>query len=199
MLTVDGQVKDRVEGLGIGATTTFRSAVTSPSSCAHPCPRSPPGDLVAPDARPRRPAARSVASDRHWSRPPLVPQPRGARGPEVLLAGPCSVVPAEGTLERVWDEAPGLFGQAVRTTIGRLARRPRRFHPRPDCLDRAQQGQRPSEDHGSAETRRDIRQLPLRVACRQHVAGVRVDSDLLRSLDRVVGGEDGRGRRDGVA
>ena len=121
MLTAASTIRDRVEGLGLGAddylTKPFdfdelvariralarRSTPPLPPSLSH-------GDLSIDPAR--RAAARGQAR--------LTLSPKEFAVLEYLLAAEGRVVSAEELLERVWDEAANPFTTTVKTTIGRL-------------------------------------------------------------------------------
>jgi DNA-binding response OmpR family regulator len=121
MLTAAGTVRDRVEGLGIGAddylpkpcdftelVARIRALVRRPGTALPPTLTH--GDLQLDPSH--RIATRA---DR-----PLPLNPKEFAILEVLLARPGVVVSAEEIIERVWDEAADPFSQAVRTTISRL-------------------------------------------------------------------------------
>jgi DNA-binding response OmpR family regulator len=121
MLTAARSVKDRVEGLGLGADDYLpkpfdfaelvarvralarRAGVLLPVSLSH-------GDLSMDPAR--RVAVRA------GRRLPLTPKELAVL--EYLLAADGRPVPAEELLERVWDEAADPFTSTVKTTIRRL-------------------------------------------------------------------------------
>jgi DNA-binding response OmpR family regulator len=121
MLTAASTVRDRVEGLGLGADDYLvkpfdfaervariraigrRPAASLPPVLAH-------GDLIVDPAR--RVAVRG------GRRLDLSPKEFGLL--EVLLAAGSRVVPAEELLERVWDEAADPFTTAVKQTMRRL-------------------------------------------------------------------------------
>jgi DNA-binding response OmpR family regulator len=121
MLTAARSVKDRVEGLGLGADDYLpkpfdfaelvarvralarRASVPLPVSLTH-------GDLNMDPAR--RVAVRA------GRRLPLTPKELAVL--EYLLAADGRPVPAEELLERVWDEAADPFTSTVKTTIRRL-------------------------------------------------------------------------------
>jgi DNA-binding response OmpR family regulator len=121
MLTAARSVKDRVEGLGLGADDYLpkpfdftelvarvralgrRATIPLPASLTY-------GDL---DLDPvRRVAVRA------GRRLPLTHKELAVL--ECLLAADGRPVPAEELLERVWDEAADPFTSTVKTTIGRL-------------------------------------------------------------------------------
>ena len=121
MLTAARSVKDRVEGLSLGADDYLpkpfdfaelvarvralgrRAAAPLPVSLSH-------GDLSMDPAR--RVAVRA------GRRLPLTPKELAVL--EYLLAADGSPVPSEELLERVWDEATDPFTSTVKTTIRRL-------------------------------------------------------------------------------
>ena len=121
MLTAASTIRDRVEGLGLGADDYLpkpfdfselvariralarRSSPSLPPTLAH-------GDLALDPAR--RSASRG---DRRLA---LTPKEFGVL--EYLLAADGRVVSAEELLSRVWDEAANPFTHTVKTTVGRL-------------------------------------------------------------------------------
>ena len=121
MLTASGTVRDRVEGLGVGADDYLpkpfdfdelvarlralgrRSQAPLPAIFAH-------GDLFVDPARRR--AARGGR--------PLALTPREFAVLEVLLSARGTVVSAEELLERAWDEHADPFTRTVLTTVSRL-------------------------------------------------------------------------------
>jgi DNA-binding response OmpR family regulator len=121
MLTAASTIRERIEGLGLGAddylTKPFdfdelvarvralarRSTPALPPTLAH-------GDLKVDPAR--RLAVRGEV--------PLALTPKEFAVLEYLLAAQGRVVSAEELLERVWDEAANPFTTTVKTTVGRL-------------------------------------------------------------------------------
>jgi DNA-binding response OmpR family regulator len=121
MLTAASTIRERIEGLGLGAddylTKPFdfdelvarvralarRATPALPPTLAH-------GDLKVDPAR--RLAVRGEV--------PLTLTPKEFAVLEYLLAAEGRVVSAEELLERVWDEAANPFTTTVKTTIGRL-------------------------------------------------------------------------------
>jgi DNA-binding response OmpR family regulator len=121
MLTASGTVKDRIEGLGLGADDylpkpfDFGELVARVRALARRGgPPVPPnlehGDLTLDPAR--RVAIRA------GRRLALRPKEFGVL--ECLLAAQGRVVSAEDLLQRVWDEQADPFTSAVKTTISRL-------------------------------------------------------------------------------
>jgi DNA-binding response OmpR family regulator len=121
MLTAASTIRDRVDGLGLGADDYLpkpfdfselvariralarRSSPAAPPTLEH-------GDLVLDPGR--RVAARNGR--------PLVLSPKEFAVLEHLLAADGRAVSAEELLARVWDEAVNPFTSTVKTTIGRL-------------------------------------------------------------------------------
>jgi DNA-binding response OmpR family regulator len=121
MLTASGTVRDRVEGLGLGADDYLpkpfdfdelvariralgrRSLASLPPQLTH-------GDLVLDPAR--RVATRGGR--------PLQLSPREFAVLEVLLGARGAVVSAEELLEKAWDETTDPFTHTVTTTMSRL-------------------------------------------------------------------------------
>jgi len=121
MLTAASTVRDRVEGLGLGADDYLpkpfdfaellariralarRAAVPLPPVLAH-------GDLCLDPAR--RVAVRAGRR--------LALSPKEFAVLECLLAAQGALVSAEELLEQAWDENADLFTTTVKTTIGRL-------------------------------------------------------------------------------
>ncbi|ONH26962.1 response regulator transcription factor [Pseudofrankia asymbiotica] len=121
MLTASSTVRDRVDGLGLGAddylpkpfdfaelVARVRALARRPTALVPPVLEH--GDLTLDPGR-------RVAS-RGGRRLDLSPKEFGVL--ECLLAVPGRPVPAEELLERVWDEAADPFTTAVKTTIRRL-------------------------------------------------------------------------------
>lgn len=121
MLTAASTIRDRVEGLGLGADDylpkpfDFSELVARIRALARRAmPAVPPtlehGDLTLDPAR--RVAMRGGA--------PLALSPKEFAVLEYLLAADGRAVSAEELLMRVWDEAVNPFTSTVKTTIGRL-------------------------------------------------------------------------------
>ena len=121
MLTAAGTVKDRVEGLGLGADDylpkpfDFSELVARVRALGRRAtPAGPPtlqaGDLMLDPSR--RVAVRAGRR--------LDLSPKEFAVLECLLAAGDRVVSAEDLLERVWDEAADPFTTAVKSTIRRL-------------------------------------------------------------------------------
>ncbi|WP_433604056.1 response regulator transcription factor [Dactylosporangium sp. CA-139114] len=121
MLTAAGTVRDRVEGLGLGADDylpkpfDFDELVARVRALARrPTMALPPvltvGDLTLDPAR--------HAATRDGRRLELSPKEFGVL--ECLMAAGGRPVSAEELLERVWDEAADPFTTAVKTTVRRL-------------------------------------------------------------------------------
>ncbi|OHV37701.1 MULTISPECIES: response regulator transcription factor [Pseudofrankia] len=121
MLTASSTVRDRVDGLGLGAddylpkpfdfaelVARIRALARRPTALVPPVLEH--GDLTLDPGR-------RVAS-RGGRRLDLSPKELGVL--ECLLAASGRPVPAEELLERVWDEAADPFTTAVKTTIRRL-------------------------------------------------------------------------------
>jgi DNA-binding response OmpR family regulator len=121
MLTASSTIKERVEGLGLGADDYLpkpfdfaelvariralgrRTSAARPPMLAH-------GDLLVDPSR--RVAVRGGGR--------LTLSPKEFAVLEYLLAADGRVVSAEELLVRVWDEAANPFTTTVKTTIGRL-------------------------------------------------------------------------------
>jgi DNA-binding response OmpR family regulator len=121
MLTAANAVKDRVEGLGLGADDYLpkpfefselvariralarRSRPASPPTLVH-------GDLILDSTQ--RIVTRSGQR--------LALSPKEFAVLELLLSADGAVMPSEEILERVWDEAADPYSQVVKTTINRL-------------------------------------------------------------------------------
>jgi DNA-binding response OmpR family regulator len=121
MLTASGTVKDRVEGLGLGADDylpkpfDFSELVARVRALARrSAPLIPP--ILCYEDITLDPASR-VAS-RAGRRLELSPKEFALL--ECLLASPGLVLSAEELLERVWDEAADPFTSAVKHTMRRL-------------------------------------------------------------------------------
>ncbi|WP_433073152.1 response regulator transcription factor [Dactylosporangium sp. CA-052675] len=121
MLTAAGTVRDRVQGLGLGADDylpkpfDFEELVARIRALARrPTMALPPvltvGDLTLDPAR--------HAATRGGRRLELSPKEFGVL--ECLMAAGGRPVSAEELLERVWDEAADPFTTAVKTTVRRL-------------------------------------------------------------------------------
>jgi DNA-binding response OmpR family regulator len=121
MLTASSTIKDRVDGLGLGAddylpkpfdfaelVARIRALARRPATLVPPVLEY--GDLTLE-------AGRRVAS-RGGRRLDLSPKEFSVL--ECLLAAAGRPVPAEELLERVWDEAADPFTTAVKTTVRRL-------------------------------------------------------------------------------
>jgi len=123
MLTAAGLVKDRVEGLNLGADDylakpfAFSELIARVRALARRSPSTPPvltrGDLVVD--RGRRTVIRA-------GRPvPLARKELGIL--EVLMSADGAAVTAEQLLEQVWDENADPFTNAVAVTVLRLRRK----------------------------------------------------------------------------
>jgi DNA-binding response OmpR family regulator len=121
MLTASSTIRDRVEGLGLGADDylgkpfAFSELVARIRALARrSAPAVPPTlgreDLTVDPAR-----RRAVRAQRT-----LALSPKEFAVLEHLLAADGRVVSAEELLERVWDEETNPFTSTVKTTIGRL-------------------------------------------------------------------------------
>jgi DNA-binding response OmpR family regulator len=121
MLTAASTVKERVDGLGLGADDylpkpfDFAELVARVRALARRCAAALPPTLESGDVTldpSRRTAFRAGRR--------LELSPKEFALLECLLASPGRVVSAEELLERVWDEAADPFTTAVKTTIRRL-------------------------------------------------------------------------------
>ncbi|HXA58973.1 MAG TPA: response regulator transcription factor [Streptosporangiaceae bacterium] len=121
MLTAASTVRERVDGLGLGAddylpkpfdfselVARIRALGRRPATALPPTLES--GDVTLDSGR--RAAFRAAR--------PLALSPKEFAVLECLLAASGRVVSAEELLERVWDEAADPFTTAVKTTIRRL-------------------------------------------------------------------------------
>jgi DNA-binding response OmpR family regulator len=121
MLTASGTVKDRVDGLGLGADDylpkpfDFAELVARVRALARRSTPAVPPSLAYQDIS-LDPARRVVS--RGGRRLDLSPKEFALL--ECLLASPGVVLSAEELLERVWDEAADPFTSAVKHTMRRL-------------------------------------------------------------------------------
>ena len=121
MLTAAGAVKDRVDGLSLGADDylpkpfDFSELIARIRALARRSTPAIPPTLQRADVT-LDPGQR--VAFRAGRRLPLTPKEFAVL--ECLLAAGDRVVSAEELLERVWDEAADPFTTTVRTTIGRL-------------------------------------------------------------------------------
>ena len=121
MLTASSTIKDRVEGLGLGADDylgkpfDFEELVARIRALARRATPAQPPTLVRGDVT-LDPARRlAVRGERR-----LALSPKEFSVLEYLLAADGRVVSAEELLVRVWDEAANPFTTTVKTTVGRL-------------------------------------------------------------------------------
>jgi DNA-binding response OmpR family regulator len=121
MLTAAGTIKDRVEGLQLGADDylqkpfDFSELVARIQALARRSRPALPPMLVCGDLQ--LDSAHRVATRAGHQ---LTLSPKEFAVLELLLSAGGAVVSAEQILERVWDEAADPFTQAVKTTISRL-------------------------------------------------------------------------------
>jgi DNA-binding response OmpR family regulator len=121
MLTAASTVKDRVEGLGLGADDylpkpfDFAELVARVRALGRRATAALPPTLTCGDVT-VDPAHRTAT--RAGLRLPLTPKELAVL--ECLMAYAGAVVSTEELLERVWDEAANPFTNTVKTTIGRL-------------------------------------------------------------------------------
>jgi DNA-binding response OmpR family regulator len=121
MLTAAGAVKDRVEGLGLGADDylpkpfEFAELVARVRALARRSGQSLPPTLVHGDVQ--LDSSRRVVNRAGRD---LALSPKEFAVLELLLGARGTVVSSEQLLERVWDEAADPFSQAVKTTMSRL-------------------------------------------------------------------------------
>jgi DNA-binding response OmpR family regulator len=121
MLTAARSVRDRVEGLGLGADDylpkpfDFTELVARIQALARRPGTPPPAGLSSGDLA-LDPGRRVVT--RAGRKLALTPKEFAVL--ECLLAADGRPVPAEELLDRVWDEAADRFTTTVKTTIGRL-------------------------------------------------------------------------------
>lgn len=121
MLTAAGTIKDRVDGLRLGADDylpkpfDFSELVARIQALSRRSRLALPPTLVCGDLQ--LDSAHRVAT-RAGHRLALSPKEFAVL--ELLLGAEGAVVSAEQILERVWDEAADPFSQAVKTTISRL-------------------------------------------------------------------------------
>jgi DNA-binding response OmpR family regulator len=121
MLTAAGTIKDRVEGLQLGADDylpkpfDFSELVARIKALARRSRPALPPMLVCGDLQ--LDSAHRVATRAGHQ---LTLSPKEFAVLELLLGAGGAVVSAEQILERVWDEAADPFSQAVKTTMSRL-------------------------------------------------------------------------------
>jgi DNA-binding response OmpR family regulator len=121
MLTASGTVRDRVDGLSLGADDylpkpfDFSELVARVRALARRSAPPVPPTLSYRDVL-LDPSRRIVQRDGQ----PLALTPKEFAVLECLLSSPDRVVSAEELLERVWDEMTDPFTTTVKTTIGRL-------------------------------------------------------------------------------
>jgi DNA-binding response OmpR family regulator len=124
MLTAASTIRDRVDGLGIGADDyltkpfDFSELVARVRALARRAGHAVPPQLVHADLTVDPARATAVRGS-----VPLDLSPKEFAVLEYLLAAGGRVVSSEELLARVWDEAANPFTATVKTTIGRLRRK----------------------------------------------------------------------------